>query len=85
MTHTYVTHKSFLPSFGFPTLDQTPVCICTVLSINDTYGDCAAYRGVTPADGDYTSRVAERGDKISAEEARSLFYIIEARALRYRS
>ena len=85
-----LTHKTHLPSFGVhPHLaDQTPVCLLTVLSINHTVKDCAAYRGVvldmsrwSVADKNITiEKVRAGGNKRHEEEARSLFQIIMAKA-----
>jgi hypothetical protein len=87
-----VTHKTFLPSFGLGFADQIPVCIYTILSINENVGDCAAYRGVAPelrADRGYDvdamiERIKGGGSKISEKEARELFDEIQEMNLRYR-
>lgn len=88
-----IPHKTHLPAFmvvGIP--NQYPICVLTVLSINETVGDCAAYRGVCPdfskQTPDYKAKVIEAtragGNKIDEEEARSLFPEIEQKGLRYR-
>jgi hypothetical protein len=76
-----VTHKTFLPSFGLGFNDQIPVCIYTILSINEAVGVCAAYRGVAPElreDRGYNveamiERIRGGGTKISEKEARELY------------
>lgn len=80
-------HKQYLPAFAIPEhRDQMPLCMVTVLSINDSVGDCAAYRGITPAnpDTDILELVRAGGNKIFESEARELFPIIEERNLHYR-
>lgn len=88
------THKKYMPQFGVSPFirDQWPVCILTVLSVNEKVGDCAAYRGVTldlskagdaERDGVY-EQVRAGGDKIGEDEARRLFPQIEESKLRYR-
>lgn len=81
-------HKTYLPAFGIAEhRDQYPLCMVTVLSINDAVGDCAAYRGITPANPDTVmlDLVWKGGNKVFESEARELFPIIEERGLRYRS
>lgn len=80
-------HKTYVPAFALPAhRDQMPLAFVTVLSINDKVGDCAAYRGITPAnpDTDILELVRAGGSKIFESEARELFPIIEERNLRYR-
>ena len=79
-------HKTYLPSFGIYLTNQHPVCIYTVLSVNEYVGDCAAYRGVVPTSGgeEVAMKVKDRGDKISETEAREIFPEIENLRLRYR-
>lgn len=89
-----LTHKQFLPAFGIEGIeDQRPVCVYTVLSINEQVRDCAAYRGVGPSiseesnpDGyaDLMERIRGGGSKIMAAEAEELFSEIELMELRYR-
>lgn len=89
-----VVHKTYLPGFGFSGhQDQYPVCVYTVLWINDEVRDCAAYRGVGPSideeknpDG-YTNLIESirgGGNKIMAAEAEELFNEIELMELWYR-
>lgn len=79
-------HKQFLPSFGLVGEDQAPVCLYTVLSINDAVGDCAAYQGVGPSSADEAliERIRGGGTKIREAEARDMFSEIETKQLRYR-
>ena len=84
-------HKQFLPSFSLCREDQQPVCIYTVLSVNESVRDCAAYRGVGPTHGhpdaksdELLERIKSGGVKISEQEARDLFDEIETMGLRYR-
>ena len=81
-----VTHRTIAPSFGLRSRDQEPVGIYTILSINESGRDCAAYRGVGPMEADdaMIERIKAGGDKISEREARSLFGEIEDMGLRYR-
>lgn len=81
---TYETE--YLPSFGLGFGYQAPVCIYTVLSINEQVGDCAAYRGVGPTDitEELIETIRAGGDKISETDARKLFGEIESLKLRYR-
>lgn len=80
-------HKKYLPAFGLEGIeDQRPVCVYTVLSINEKVRDCAAYRGVAPIDADdaMIERIRAGGSKISASEAEEMFSEIELMELRYR-
>lgn len=88
-----VVHKEYWPSFGLGIADQLPVCVYTVLSINDEVRDCAAYRGVGPTTDEelrpeeyanLMERIRGGGSKISASEAEELFNEIELMELRYR-
>lgn len=89
-----IVHKSYLPGFGlWGHQDQRPLCVYTVLSINDEVRDCAAYRGVGPSfneerdpEGyaDLMERIRGGGSKIMAAEAEELFDEIELMELRYR-
>lgn len=89
-----IEHKQYLPSFNINPMvaNQTPVCILTVLSVNEQVGDCAAYRGVCPdmsratdeSREAVTENVRAGGNKISEDEARKLFAEIEKMNLRYR-
>ncbi|MBL1437468.1 MAG: hypothetical protein COB08_014855 [Rhodobacteraceae bacterium] len=89
-----IEHKTYLPSFNLNSLHppQTPVCILTVLSVNEAVRDCAAYRGICPDmsmnTGEFKDAVVESvragGNKISGAEARQLFPEIEEMGLRYR-
>lgn len=87
-----LTHKRYLPSFGVLSEDQAPVCIYTILAINESVGDCAAYEGVGPTMSaaseaeinDLIARIKGGGEKISETEARQLFHEIETMGLRYR-
>lgn len=86
------THKHYLPSFGILAEDQVPVCLYTILSVNESAGDCAAYQGIGPtmsgATEDEINAMMERikagGSKISERDARQLFDEIETLGLRYR-
>lgn len=84
-----VHHKKYIPAFGFTGhMDQYPVAIITVLSINETVGDCAAYEGVLTSsnvdDDDYINKVWKGGNKIPEAKAREMFHEIEDMKLRYR-
>ena len=81
-----ITHKQYLPSFGLGGSDQSPVCIYTVLSVNEEVGDCAAYQGVSlnNADNAMLERIRAGGQKIGGREAEELFPEIAAMNLRYR-
>lgn len=88
-----VVHKEYWPSFGLGIEDQLPVCVYTVLSINEQVRDCAAYRGIGPITdeenrpyehADLMERIRAGGSKISASEAEELFNEIELMELRYR-
>ena len=87
-----VYHREFFPSFDLLKADQEPVCLYTVLSINELAGDCAAYSGIGPTMGrasqeeidDLLERIRAGGTKISAAAARALFSEIEEKGLRYR-
>lgn len=79
--------KKFIPGYGIKDHpDQYPMCIYTILSVNETVGDCAAYEAVghTNADGDMIERMKGGGNKISEADARQLFPEIEEQGLRYR-
>ena len=81
-----VNHKQYLPSFGIGGTDQAPVCLYTVLSINEQVRDCAAYQGVSLCDADEAmiERIRAGGSKISNAEARDMFSEIETMSLLYR-
>lgn len=81
-----VHHRKPCVSFGILDRDQSPVGLFTVLSINEHVRDCAAYEGIGPYDADEAmiERIKAGGEKISEEEARSLFPEIEDMNLRYR-
>lgn len=87
-----VEHKEYLPSFGIGYADQKPVCIYTILSINEQVRDCAAYRGVGPCSENhsalYNAELLERirggGQKVNDYTARELFTEIETMGLHYR-
>ncbi|MEP6826969.1 MAG: hypothetical protein ABJA10_02720 [Aestuariivirga sp.] len=80
------THKEYLPSFGIGRSDQSPVCLYTVLSVNEQVRDCAAYQGVSLPDADEAmlERLVRGGRKIREAEARDMFSQIETMQLRYR-
>lgn len=88
-----VVHKRYIPGFGFEGhRDQYPVCLYTILSINEAVGDCAAYEAIGP-DLSSLSEGAQSiaheimragGNKISGADARELFPEIENMKLRYR-
>lgn len=85
-------HREFFPSFGLLKADQEPVCLYTVLSINESAGDCAAYTGIGPTMGRASQaeidglleRIRAGGTKISEAAARATFSEIEEKGLRYR-
>lgn len=85
-------HREFFPSFGILKADQEPVCLYTVLSINESAGDCAAYTGIGPTMGRASQaeidglleRIRAGGSKISEAAARATFSEIEEKGLRYR-
>lgn len=89
-----IKHETYLPSFHIDQNQpyQHPVCVLTVLSINEVVGDCAAYRGVCPdlfqlaphEKEDIVESVRAGGNKIGEVEARKLFAEIEDMGLRYR-
>lgn len=87
-----IEHKQYLPSFGLGFADQFPVCVYTILSVNESVRDCAAYRGVSTDldkkqafDKDaMLERIKAGGTKISETEARKYFDEIETMKLRYR-
>ncbi|WP_299592594.1 hypothetical protein [uncultured Tateyamaria sp.] len=88
-----ITHKRFIPAFGLAEHeDQMPVCLYTILSVNKSVGDCAAYEGIGPTMNGWeetdieqmTETIKAGGSKISEEAARKLFDEIEDLALRYR-
>ena len=72
-------HKEYWPSFGIRE-PQSTMCVLTVFAVGGSGRDCAAYRGVVPADKFDTpewkalvQEVRRGGNKISEEEARTLF------------
>ncbi len=85
-------HREFFPSFGLLAADQEPVCLYTVLSINESADDCAAYIGIGPTMGrarqeeidSLLERIRAGGTKISETAARATFSEIEEKGLRYR-
>ena len=80
-------HKRYLPAFGFQGhTDQYPVCVYTILSVNERVGDCAAYEGIGPTSNtpELHEPIRAGGNKISEAEARKLFDEIETMGLRYR-
>lgn len=88
-----VEHRQTLPAFVLAMMPrQAPLCVLTVLSINDVVGDCAAYRGIVPNLSDKSDVIVEGskedvragGEKLLEDEAKALFPIIEEKGLRYR-
>ena len=82
-----VHQRRFMPAFGLPDhTDQMPLCVYTVLSINESVRDCAAYEGIGPTDADdaLIEQIKAGGTKISESEARQLFDEIDDMELRYR-
>jgi hypothetical protein len=84
-----ITHVEYWPSFGITT-EQAPLGLYTVLSVNESIGDCAAYRGIGPMSSTseepwVTDAVARGGKKISKFEAIDLFPEIERHGWRYRN
>lgn len=80
-------HKRYIPGFGLDGhRDQYPVCLYTILSINEAVGDCAAYEAIGPASNEpeFHEKMRAGGNKISEAEARELFDEIETLKLRYR-
>jgi len=93
-----IVHRELFPSFGIMERDQEPVARYTVLSINISVKDCAAYEGIGPvmnadptahpevtdAYDAFIERVRAGGAKISEHRAKELFDEIEDEGLRYR-
>lgn len=89
-----IPHKRFLPAFGLGDHheDQMPLCVYTILSVNRSVGDCAAYEGIGPTMNNWApvaieemlEKIKAGGAKITETEARELFDEIENLNLRYR-
>ena len=82
-----ITHKRFIPAFGIKDHpEQYPMCLYTILSINDRVGDCAAYEAISHSDANEAliAMMKGGGNKIREERARELFCEIEEMGLRYR-
>ena len=82
-----VTHRRYIPAYAIPgQREQYPLCLYTILSINERVGDCAAYEAIGPQDADeqLIERMKSGGNKIRPERARELFCEIEEMGLRYR-
>ena len=88
----FITRRDIFPSFGLLGEDHLPVCKYTVLAINDSIGDCAAYEGIGPVTRDATeedisdmaARIANGGLKLCEARARDIFEEIDAKGLLYR-
>jgi len=82
-----ITHKRYMPAIGIPgQKSQWPLCITTVLSINEKVKDCAAYEAITPQtpDDEVIRQVKDFGNKIRPDLARKLFPEIDELGLVYR-
>ena len=89
-----ITHNRYLPSYGLGQDDQGPVCINTMLSINEQVRDCAAYEAVGPdlshpnfqhiEETPFIEKMKGGGNKIDEFKAREMFPEIDQMELRYR-
>jgi hypothetical protein len=80
-------HKRYVPAFGLQGhKDQWPVCLYTILSVNERVGDCAAYEGIGPTSDtpELHELIRAMGNKISETKAWELFHEISDMKLRYR-
>lgn len=82
-----LTHKRYVPAFAIEDHpEQYPLCVYTILSVNERVRDCSAYEAISHQNASEAliAKMKGGGNKIREDAARKLFPEIEEMGLRYR-